>query len=150
MLVIGTSDLSSIDTFPLVWRWTQVSHAVLSDEEIASIEPLRVEKARELQKLSRALEQNTALREVREINTDVLPEQDILTWLRHLPIIDDAVLVSWDEETGIRVPWSLFVRRWDDFCYPSSDDVSIIPLSDQWLLQYWHYGQFSWKHVNAT
>ena len=56
MLVIGTSGLSSIDTFPLVWRWTQVSHAVLSDEEIALIEPLRVEKARELQKLSRALE----------------------------------------------------------------------------------------------
>ena len=104
MVVIGPSDLSSIDTFPLVWRWTQVSHAVLSDEEIASIEPLRVEKARELQKLSRALEQNTALREVREINTDVLPEQDILTWLRHLPVIDDVVLVSWDEETGIRVP----------------------------------------------
>jgi hypothetical protein len=33
---------------------------------------------------------------------------------------------------------SVFQRYWDDFCYPSSDDVLIWPRSDAWAAVYRH------------
>lgn len=150
MLVIAPSDLCAVDTFPLLWRWTQESHALLTNEEIASIEPLRADKARELHEIMCSLTQKELLGDVQEFDSGAVSENEVITWLRHLPVIDDVVLVSWDEDKAVRVPWSLFVRRWDDFCYPTSDDVSIVPMSAKWLLEYWHYELFSWKQVNAT
>ena len=60
--------------------------------------------------------------------------------LRELPPPpDEVVLVSWDAQTAVITDWDAFVTHWDDFCYPSSDDVTVLPLAGDWDLCYRHY-----------
>jgi hypothetical protein len=48
---------------------------------------------------------------------------------RHLGILGDpTVLVFWGPSTALRCPWSLFLKHWDDFFYPSDDNsVLVVP-----------------------
>lgn len=52
--------------------------------------------------------------------------------------VSQFVLLFWDESTAVLTEWEIFIQYWDDFCYPSSDDVIIYPLSGKWLLLYDH------------
>jgi hypothetical protein len=54
--------------------------------------------------------------------------------------------VRWDASTAVRTTWDVFTEYWDDFCYPSSDDVEVFPQSGEWLLLYHHWEQFEWGH----
>ena len=36
-----------------------------------------------------------------------------------------TVIVHWDNTTAVETTWEVFAHYWDDFCYPSSDDVDI-------------------------
>jgi len=58
--------------------------------------------------------------------------------------IDDSTLVflSWDPNVALRTPWGIFRDYWDDFCYPASDDLTITPADDSWLLFYFHEEMF--------
>ncbi len=51
----------------------------------------------------------------------------------------DPVIVSWDRQTAVITQWATFVRHWDAFCYPSSDDVTVWSPSDDWTLCYRHF-----------
>lgn len=49
------------------------------------------------------------------------------------------VLITWSSwMIGICTVWEIFADRWDDFCYPSTDDVVIRPHGGQWVLVYTH------------
>jgi hypothetical protein len=50
--------------------------------------------------------------------------------------------VSWDRETALRAGWEFFTAHWDDFCYPLSDDVLVIPDTGSWVLRYHHEKMF--------
>ena len=64
-------------------------------------------------------------------------------WLRALPIPSEArVLAVWNRETAISLPWETFVVYWDDFCYPSSDDVFVFPVVGTGALAWNHYEVF--------
>ncbi len=66
--------------------------------------------------------------------------------LRGLPPSGDTpVIVSWDRDTALATNWGFFVARWDDFCYPASDDVTIWSLADDWTLSYRHYEVFQFS-----
>jgi len=43
---------------------------------------------------------------------------------------------------AIETTWSIFTEYWDAFCYPSSDDVTVVPVTGSWRLVYYHYEQF--------
>jgi hypothetical protein len=61
-------------------------------------------------------------------------------WLGALPVPpDQVVIVSWDRETAVQTDWQFFCRFWDDFCYPSSDDVTVTTTGDDWLVCYEHF-----------
>jgi hypothetical protein len=60
-------------------------------------------------------------------------------WLKALPIAPDKrVCVAWDRSMAITLPWNAFVRYWDAFCYPSSDDVFVYP-SDKTVALAWNH-----------
>jgi len=64
-------------------------------------------------------------------------------WLRRVqPDLAAPVYVSWDEDLAIETTWSIFTEYWDDFCYPSSDDIAVVPVTGGWQLIYHHYEQF--------
>ncbi|HEY8666828.1 MAG TPA: hypothetical protein VIL86_09195 [Tepidisphaeraceae bacterium] len=130
-------------SFELSWRWTQPTHNVLPPEVMAQITPL----ARSLvpdglmvrDQLNRPL-----FEEIRSFPADSSMEE-VGACLRQLPIAQtERVAVRWDERTAVETTWEIFAQYWDDFCYPSSDDVEIFPASAPWILVYHHYELFEW------
>lgn len=59
---------------------------------------------------------------------------------------DEEIYVMWRSDTAIIPSWNIFLGYWDDFCYPSSDDVLIAPIIGSWRLQYLHEEIFIFNH----
>ena len=130
-----------IEEFPLAWRWTQASHAVLPPEVLASLAPLQ---AHDAEPLYRRGEQLFPRDTVAAVSHQALEDPETTrVWLEALPIHASArVLVVWSRETAISLPWQTFVAYWDDFCYPSSDDAFVFTEEDRSALVWNHYEVF--------
>jgi hypothetical protein len=135
--------MSDISDFPLIWRWTSPIHAMFSAAELAALRPCSLVAAARIHDESRAFDQRDSLDPqhfqcIREHSADVSTREGC-SWLRaQAPDLSEQVTVSWDREVALRVPWEFFTAQWDDFCYPSSDDVLIIPDGREWALRYHH------------
>ena len=126
----------TIQEFPLAWRWTQSSHAVLPPKVLARIVPLSPSEAARVQ-TSASVEQASV------ISCSADDSADVRSWLRRVqPDERASVYVSWSEDLAVETSWGIFIEYWDDFCYPSSDDVTIAPVAGGWRLIYHHYEQF--------
>ncbi len=122
--------------FILAWRWTQPAHSVLPSDVMAQITPIE---------LIPEMDAQAHTIDVRTIHTDCAAA-DVNLWLRTLPVREnECVIVQWSKTTAIRTLWHIFARYWDDFCYPSSDDVAVFSPSDDWLLRYDHSEKFEWS-----
>ncbi|GMU66013.1 MAG: hypothetical protein AMXMBFR36_22870 [Acidobacteriota bacterium] len=154
---VDADDLLPATFSSLAWRWTRASHAVFSSDELSQVACLAVPAAREAN-----LE---ALRAVGRDGLQSPPTSDLLrlevpdsgdvesirAWLRALPTgLDVEVVASWSAETALKLPWALFVRRWEDFCYPGSDDIAAFPTSRAWILAYHHENVFEWGRWRAV
>lgn len=58
-------------------------------------------------------------------------------------VIESRILVSWSPDCAVVTTPYIFIKYWNDFCYPSSDDVSIWPENNAWFLRFFHYEEFS-------
>ena len=155
-------DLSSITDFDLAWRWTDPKWNQFSTAELAQVRPLQPAKAAEaeLQVIAaiapiplRIVLDTTAalcrlvdagLAKTHDASGDV---EDTRAWLQaNLPVDSRDVCISWGKATAVLAPLDLFVRYWDDFCYPMSDHVIIFPAELDWFL-YWHHEEivFLWR-----
>lgn len=136
--------MGNIHQFSLAWRWTQSTHAVFPDEVLAQLRPIDAPEANELAKrLRSSIDGNSlAVDSFLTIQKEEVREH-ISSFLEGLGIDDmTIVLLSWDSGTALRTSWGIFRQYWDDFCYPSSDDVAIAPEADSWLLSYSHEEAF--------
>ena len=136
-----------IEEFPLAWRWTNVSHAALPPEILASLIPLPVRDADQLYSRGVRLFQGNVSALTHQAFENV---EGTRTWLASLPITEDGrVFIAWDRETAIALPWRTFVTYWDDFCYPSSDDAFVFPETGIGALAWNHFESFAFLE-NAT
>lgn len=138
---------SAIAEFPLIWRWTSATHALFSESELAGLHPCSPGEAARIYDESRAFDTRTGLdpkhfSSVRVQSADIsIP--DGCSWLRsQAPNITEQVTLSWGCETALRTTWEFFTAHWDDFCYPLSDDVLVLPDSARWALRYYHEETF--------
>jgi hypothetical protein len=130
-------------SFALAWRWTQPTHNVLPPEAMARITPIAHTVA-PLGVTARGDLERSSFDDVQAASAAVSCE-DGTRWLRTLPIVlPEQVTVRWDTATAIQTTWEIFTQYWDDFCYPSSDDVEVFPASGDWLLLYHHWERFEW------
>jgi hypothetical protein len=149
-----------MEQFSLRWRWTDAKHRVLSGNELALIRPFDTAAAAVahssaisiLKAISPTLAATGAAaitEDERAVMRDASGEPDVVrAWLRQMvPAWDDTVIISWDQSTAVLAPWNLFVERWDDFCYPSSDDVFVFPLTGVWMLCYDHAETFYFRNI---
>jgi hypothetical protein len=130
-----------IEEFPLAWRWTQASHAVLPPDVLGSLAPLQGHDADRLylrgEKIFRRHAAAPATHQVLE------GPEPTRAWLKTLPIFSSAqVFVVWNRKTAISLPWQTFIAYWDDFCYPSSDDAFVFPEEGTSALAWNHYEVF--------
>ena len=138
---LGPTDFVPMAEFPLRWRFTDPRWAQLPPERLARIRPLRPARAAEFAAWARRQCAEGAPYAV-TFRTDDAPER-VAERLRGLPPRPATpVLVSWHDEVAVLTDWELFVAHWDDFCYPSSDDVTVWPASGEWTLCYRHYDVF--------
>jgi hypothetical protein len=82
---------------------------------------------------------------MRIIDVESANAKQTAQWLEHLAPADTPVIVSWQREDAVLVPWRVFVDYWDAFWYPASDDVTVFPLSEAWALSCDHEGTYSWR-----
>ena len=54
------------------------------------------------------------------------------------------IFISWSEDLGVETNWKIFSEYWADFCYPSSDDITVMPTTGRWRLMYYHWDQFDY------
>ncbi|MBI1176199.1 hypothetical protein GC207_02030 [bacterium] len=134
----------TIQEFPLAWRWTDARYAVFPPDVLAQLCPCSLEEASRLFELAVALSRSEDPAAQR-FNAEGAPEQ-VSAWLQaRQPRLQEEVFVCWSADTALRLPWTTFVQRWDDFCYPSSDDVTVFPQHGNWMLLYHHWEEFEFR-----
>ncbi len=133
--------------FPLVSRWTRATHDLLSPEELALIRPLNAATARAV--WDRALKTHQGARgghlTFMLCEGDPSEEHQVRQWLGGLPVAQrEPILLCWSADLAVEATWSLFIRRWSAFWYPSTDDLDVLPVTGPWALRASHLGQFEW------
>ena len=132
--------LVSAYTFPLAWRWTAPNHSILPADVMASITP--VEPGLRDQSDQRSFGAPDI------IATDSKSPEQVRQWLTDWSIAPDTVVtVQWTDHLAIETSWSVFSEYWESFCYPSSDDVDVMPVARDWLLQYHHWEAFEFRRA---
>jgi len=150
MIEIHPWDYLPMERFRLAWRITDVRWTKLPPDDLAEVRPLRPEKAAELKERSTLfflapyeLDQRW-FAGVRSTEAPAERVERTRGWLRDRNVDPgQTLLVLWDRETAVVTKWSVFLAYWSDFCYPSSDDVDIWPPSEEWILAYYHFEEFS-------
>ena len=141
----------TIREHPLAWRWTDPDHTVLPDEILSRMAPVDQCEAKRLSQRTRDLLAGSCLSPrvfptLNRQSTDCTFEAGT-AWLRQQqPDLSAPVVVSWRENLAIRTTWEIFTAHWDDFCYPSSDDVLVFPDSECWALLYFHEEEFQFGY----
>jgi hypothetical protein len=153
MIRVDSGDVATLDSFALKWRWTDDRHALFPSDELSRIHPLRAEKAEEIWRLSlESLSRDFAINSQLYRDSEKAPATgDVHAWLaRHVPPERPPIVVSWSAADAVLTDAELFIRRWDDFCYPASDDVSVFPLDAAWVLHYHHEEEFLYAQRRST
>lgn len=126
----------TIREFPLAWRWMDPSHSVLPNEVLARIRPLNPSEASRIRTTS-------ILQGSYVLSISTSESAAVQGWLRSIQRDSEpSIYVCWSPDMGVQTTWDVFADYWDDFCYPSSDDVTIAPVNGTWRLIYHHYEQF--------
>jgi len=144
MITLKEADFTPLDEFALCWRFTDPRRNPLPLDALRHIRPLTSSRADQVALATRAQcseEQRFGVTFRSDDRPDVVQAR-----LRGLPPLpSDEILVSWNPEAAVACTWDVFVRYWDDFCYPSSDDVTVWPLHERWSLCYRHYEIFQFS-----
>ena len=138
--------MNNIQNFRLAWRWTSPENHKLSKAVLDQLVGLDSVASRTLAQRHRALIDGKGLvgTEFRKIRIHPATGE-CGQFLKSLGVSPETVVsLSWDEETALRTTWNIFEAHWEAFCYPSSDDVTISPESESWVLYYSHEEQFEY------
>jgi hypothetical protein len=149
MSSITSKDIMPFSDFSLRWRFTEESHRVLPKEDLSLIQPLTRTKAAEFNKHSLEYLGNASLLKSKFSEIESLKISDdheaVGVWLLSKEIVPETrVAVSWDKTNCVITSWGIFCKYWDDFCYPSSDDVLVWSQQEDWFLYYCHHEIFEY------
>ena len=152
MIDIRPTEFVPLAKFGRAWRFTDPKYNVLPPAALADLHPINQLRAAALfADLKGACESFHSESRDPDTQIDATCENDeaharITEALRALPIAaDERIVVSWDRNDAVETSWRTFFTYWDDFCYPSSDDVTIRPLDGAWRLCYHHWERFSFS-----
>lgn len=117
----------------------------MTTEELSSIRPLKIAKAQEVYATLGDFGDNDIglLKYSESTNIAKFSTEDepatVQQWLEAtIPHSNQPILLSWDPTIAVVTDLTTFIRWWDMFCYPGSDDVFIWPITEEWMLRYRH------------
>lgn len=127
---------------PLAWRWGQLPVDVLAQMEALSADDALIWHIQSLLFLDPDC-LSPKFFEVVRFQNEGLACAEVGAWLRaQQPDLERRIQISWSEDLAVCTTWGIFTAYWDDFCYPSSDDVVIFPEAAEWVLLYHHTHEF--------
>ena len=130
----------------LAWRWTDIKNTVLPSDVLAQLKPFGLFDAALIHQRSLEFLDQESLSQLynqTQIKIDELSSSEVSSWLEiQQPILDAEVTLSWDPEAALKTTWAIFIKHWDEFCYPGSDDLVVFPSSNDWVLFYHHSEEF--------
>ena len=146
-LRVNTKEIIQLDDFELSWRWEKTHNEIISNEEISLLSPLsEIESKRlcaaiehwkyKIKNSDDFFESNWMLA---SSESDARIEEFGMKLEDSLKAFEENVIVNWDRRTTLLTTKEIFIKYWDDFCYPSSDDTTIISTELNWLIEYSHY-----------
>ncbi|MES9974871.1 MAG: hypothetical protein ABW094_11465 [Candidatus Thiodiazotropha sp.] len=137
---IEALEKTNIDNFKLKRRWTDPDYLDMPEEDLEKINVLSPESASAVFGESlRLIQESNIENEGQRISTN---NSDLAEYLARIDV-ESKIFVSWSPDCAVVTTLNIFIKYWGDFCYPSSDDVSIWPVNNAWFLQYFHYEEFS-------
>jgi hypothetical protein len=146
------SDFIALEDFDLKWCWTDARWNKLPDDALEQIRPLTENKAQEIDDVSAKFFKQVGpggpeTNRIRSFNCSGDPSH-ARTWLKGLNINPSITVVwSYDQSHAAIVTWNVFCEYWDDFSAPGAQDIAIWPLTEEWLLIYWHE---EWLYFGAN
>ena len=149
-LEMSPDDYERLAKFRLSLRWIDS----MPQDVYSKITPLTSVRATEIWKHVTAFLDEGRLKSslfVMEAQFDASGEpESVSEWLHQRETEPrQFVILLWDESTAVLTEWDIFCDFWDDFCYPSSDDVVIYPCSGKWLLLYDHEETFQFGRLRT-
>lgn len=143
---IDENEVISLDSFELNWRWDDVHNPNISKSEKAQIKPISEFESKRLNKVIDYFEiednLNKDYNQTDWISANCENEEKINSFrkklCRNLKPWNENVIISWNRRTTLKTTKEIFVKYWDDFCYPSSDNVTIISEATNWIMIYNH------------
>ena len=146
---MNQDDFQPMESFDLRWKWGSDRCAITPDE-LAQIRPFSKSCAAKIWERSMQFveEKHTGnsfrpsrdlFPHIVDLNLENQEVEEVQGWLfAQVERETEPLIVCWDSNHAVLTSWPIFVFYWDDFCYALADDVSIWPISESWLLHFWH------------
>lgn len=139
-----------IFNFELKWRFTNDKYDRLPFRDLNQLTPLNREGAYFLWKyymIDTVLHKDFPFRrnffsviDHKDLGSD--NPKEIHNWLFKKSIsASNPVFLSWEPNLAMITPWSIFVKYFDCFFYPGSDDLTVLDESLSWALLC-HHAEF--------
>jgi hypothetical protein len=151
---LNTEEIIPFDDFELSWRWDNIHNPDISLEEKGLIKPLSVQESKRINKVIDYFELESNLHNTFEptdwIRASSETKDSIDKFSNDFQLLthdyDESLFIAWNRSTCVYTKKEIFIKFWDDFCYPSSDDITIISELTNWVYFYNHIevGRF-WK-----
>lgn len=152
MIELQPEDFAPLPEFRRAFRFLDPKYNVLPPAALADLHPISPNRLATMNAVLEIASARTATEAAQLTDIDAACESEevrdrISAALVGLPVpTDQRVIVGWDRDDILETSWRTFCSYWDDFCYPSSDDVTIYALDGSWVLWYHHWERFSFQY----
>ena len=158
MIQLELYDFRSLKDFKYLRHWTNPTWNVLPESDLAQIHLLKEGKSKELWE-HEYVYFNELYRYAFTDISESLTSSSLFEWIQHIDITrkrkdvvqqylrtfepqgNQIVVVIWEPELAVAVPWHIFYTYWDDFTYPHEEAIYILPVSGMWYLEHHHEDQ---------
>ncbi len=158
MIQLKHHDFRPLEDFKYLHHWTNPRWNVLPESDLAQIHLLKEEKSSALWEYEYVYF-NELYRYVYADISSPITSSALFDWIRHIdcshektgdvrqdlmtlvPQNDQMVIIIWEPQLAVAVPWHIFYTHWDDFCYPHEEAIYVLPLTEEWYLEHHHEDQ---------
>lgn len=145
-ITIDHSEIISLETFELGWRFDKIHNGEITPEEKKLILALSSTESKRVNKIIDYYENpSNRVRQYTETNwfsahSETQEKEDRFRKKieNYLMPYTNNLIVSWNRKTVLQTSKSIFQKYLTDFLYPGSDDVTIVSVDLNWILFYHH------------
>jgi len=149
VLTVEAADVVPLPQFALAWRFTDDRWSRRGGAALRDVRPLTAARAASLHSPLAAachVAREGGARHLPAACQDEAGAREVGAALATLaPRDEERIVLSWDPLTALETSWRTFREHWEVFCYPGSDDLTISPLDERWVLCYHHWEEFSFS-----